>query len=103
MRLRTSVPLTMHQRPFNWKSDTATPTGKFMFTLLAAVAELERDRIKERQREGIDKARKDGKHLGRPRAANRDEVKMLMNDGFGVAEIARQMRCSRMTIYRHLK
>ena len=45
--------------------DTSTPTGKFMLTVLAAVAELEREYILERQREGIAVAKAAGKYKGR--------------------------------------
>jgi len=46
--------------------DTTTPTGKFMLTVFAAVSELERDYILQRQREGIAIAKKQGKYRGRP-------------------------------------
>src|SRR6516165_8793302 len=47
--------------------DTSTPLGKMIFTVLRAVAELERNLIKERVAMGISRARKQGKQLGRPR------------------------------------
>ena len=47
--------------------DTPTPMGKMIFTILGAVAELERSLIKERVAMGIQRARKQGKTLGRPR------------------------------------
>src|SRR5215472_8371041 len=47
--------------------DTSTPMGKMIFTVLGAVAELERNLIKERVHMGISRARKQGKPLGRPR------------------------------------
>lgn len=46
--------------------DTTTPTGKFMLTVFAAVAELEREYIMQRQREGIAIAKQQGKYRGRP-------------------------------------
>ncbi|WP_087064319.1 recombinase family protein [Intestinibacillus massiliensis] len=45
--------------------DTTTPTGKFMLTVFAAVAELEREHILQRQRKGIDIAKGQGKYTGR--------------------------------------
>jgi DNA invertase Pin-like site-specific DNA recombinase len=48
--------------------DTSTPTGKMVFTVLGAVAELERSLIAERVRAGLRNARAKGKRLGRPRA-----------------------------------
>jgi len=47
--------------------DTSTPMGKMIFTVLGAVAELERNLIKERVHMGISRARKQGKRLGRPK------------------------------------
>ncbi len=49
--------------------DTSTPTGKMVFTVLGAVAELERSLIAERVRAGLRNARAKGKKLGRPRKA----------------------------------
>ena len=46
--------------------DTSTPTGRFMLTVFAAVAELEREYILQRQKEGIAIARQQGKYKGRP-------------------------------------
>ena len=45
--------------------DTSTPTGKFMLTIFGAVAELEREYILQRQREGIAIAKEQGKYTGR--------------------------------------
>lgn len=47
--------------------DTSTPMGKFTFTVMAAMAEMERDLIRERTKEGLDAARKKGKRIGRPK------------------------------------
>jgi DNA invertase Pin-like site-specific DNA recombinase len=49
--------------------DTTTPMGKFILTLLALLAELERDMISVRVHEGIDRAKAQGKKLGRPKGA----------------------------------
>lgn len=52
---------------FSEQVDTSTPTGKMVFTVLGAVAELERSLIAERVKAGLRNARARGKHLGRPR------------------------------------
>lgn len=54
--------------------DTTTPTGKLMFGVLGAVAEFENDLRRERQREGIEKARKAGKYRGRRRKIDHADV-----------------------------
>src|SRR5258708_18422736 len=51
---------------FSEQMDTSTPTGKMIFTVLGAVAELERSLIAERVRAGVRNARAKGKRLGRP-------------------------------------
>lgn len=55
--------------------DLATPAGKLMLTMLAAVAELERENIKARQMAGIERARAEGKNLGREKVINDYEVR----------------------------
>lgn len=54
--------------------DLATPAGKLMLTMLAAVAELERENIKVRQMAGIERARAEGKNLGREKTIDDEEV-----------------------------
>jgi DNA invertase Pin-like site-specific DNA recombinase len=62
--------------------DTSTPTGKMVFTVLGAVAELERSLIVERVRAGIKNARAKGKRLGRPRKIrNADQINQLRANG----------------------
>jgi DNA invertase Pin-like site-specific DNA recombinase len=62
--------------------DTSTPTGKMVFTVLGAVAELERSLIGERVRMGVENARRKGKRLGRPaiRQLNAAEVEKVRAD-----------------------
>jgi DNA invertase Pin-like site-specific DNA recombinase len=62
--------------------DTSTPTGKMVFTVLGAVAELERNLIAERVKAGLRNARAKGKILGRPRKiANSEEINRLRSQG----------------------
>ena len=85
--------------------DTATPTGRMMLTMLGTVAEFERALMLERQRIGIDKARGEGKYLGRkPTAkAKAPMVLSLKAQGIGPAEIARKVGIGRASVYRILK
>lgn len=84
--------------------DTSTPTGKLMLTILGGVAEFEREIMLERQREGIAKAKAEGKYKGRkPTArAKAEEVLALHAKGVGAAEIARQLGIGRASVYRAL-
>jgi DNA invertase Pin-like site-specific DNA recombinase len=62
--------------------DTSTPTGKMIFTVLGAVAELERSLIVERVRAGLRNARAKGKKLGRPRkVASPSEIARMRSEG----------------------
>ncbi|MEA2756817.1 MAG: hypothetical protein QOJ54_3106, partial [Aliidongia sp.] len=91
-------------RIINLGIDTGTATGKLMLTVLGGIAEFEREIMLERQREGIAKAKADGKYLGRrPTArAKASEVLALDAAGIGRAEIARRLGIGRASVYRIL-
>lgn len=75
--------------------DTTTPTGRMIFTVLGAVAELERSLIAERVRAGLRNARAKGKRLGRPRVAtNATEIATLRDQGLTFAAIAERLGIS---------
>ncbi len=84
--------------------DTSTPTGKLMLNLLGSIAQFERELMLERQREGIAKAKADGKYKGRaPTArAKADEVRKLAAENVGPMEIARRLDIGRSSVYRIL-
>ena len=88
----------------NLDLDTATPTGKLILNLLGSIAQFERELTLERQREGIAKAKADGKYRGRaPTArAKAAKVRELRDAGVRPAEIARQVGISRTSVYRVL-
>lgn len=80
--------------------DTSTPTGKMIFTVLGAVAELERSLIAERVRAGLRNARAKGKKLGRPRVSvDAAKVAALRAQGLSWPKIAREMGLSIGTVY----
>jgi DNA invertase Pin-like site-specific DNA recombinase len=84
--------------------DTRTPTGRLMLTMLGAVAEFERALMLERQREGIAKAKADGKYLGRVPTAQRQrgEVERLRGEGVKPSDIAKRLGIGRASVYRIL-
>ena len=84
--------------------DTSTATGRMMVNIIGSIAQFEREMMLERQREGIAKARADGKYKGRkPTAiAKVGEVRELRQGGVGPSEIARQLGISRASVYRRL-
>lgn len=87
--------------------DTTTSHGKLMLSILGAFAEFELDIRKERQREGIDKAKAEGRYAGGKAKLDADEVKKMRNSGMGAAAIAkdfqrRGINVSTRTVYRTL-
>jgi DNA invertase Pin-like site-specific DNA recombinase len=79
--------------------DTTTPAGRFLFNTLAAVAELERDLIRERTRAGMAAAKRRGARIGRPRAAlSASELWRRHRIGESVAEMARGLGVARSTV-----
>lgn len=86
--------------------DTTTTMGKFILTIFGAVAELERNSIRERQREGIDIAMAEGRMTGRPKKAEKtfgDMYISVKNGGLSASEGARKLGISRSTWYRKVK
>ena len=83
--------------------DTSTPMGKMVFTVLAAVAELELSLIKERVVLGLERAKAQGKQLGRPMIeANEEQLLALSEQGLSSRQIAEQLNLSPSTVLRRL-
>jgi DNA invertase Pin-like site-specific DNA recombinase len=85
--------------------DTGTATGRLMMNVVGAVGQFEREMMLERQREGIAKAKAEGKYTGRqPTAmAKAKQVRALRRHGVAPMEIARQLGISRASVYRCLQ
>ena len=86
--------------------DTTTAGGRLVFHLMGAIAEFERSLITERTRAGIAAARKRGKHLGRPVALSREQVRharALIDGGESPAAVASSLGVSRSTLYRAMQ
>jgi DNA invertase Pin-like site-specific DNA recombinase len=85
--------------------DTSTAAGKAFLDMLGVFAEFETNLRKERQLEGIAKAKAEGKYKGRPvsiDAAKVQQVQQLKADGLGASEIARVVGIGRASVYRAL-
>jgi DNA invertase Pin-like site-specific DNA recombinase len=82
--------------------DSSTAQGRLMVNVLGSIAQFEREIMLERQREGIAKAKAEGKYKGRkPTAvAKADQVQELHAQGVGASEIARQLGIGRSSVYR---
>lgn len=96
----------IHLQILNLGIDTGTPTGRLVLTMMAGLAKFERELLRERQRRGIDAARRAGKHLGRPAllGAAHAEIaiqRLRANDTLGI--IAREWRVSERTLSRLIR
>lgn len=80
--------------------DTTTSTGKLTLSILGAVAEFEADIRKERQRDGIDRAKANGVYRGRKPSIDIARIETLMAAGLPPAAIAREMGIGRASVYR---
>jgi DNA invertase Pin-like site-specific DNA recombinase len=86
---------------YSEQMDTSTPAGKMVFTVLGAVAELERSLIVERVKAGLRNAKAKGRTLGRPRKfTDARKVVLLRAQGLGWRTIARRMGLSARTVRR---
>ncbi len=84
--------------------DTSTPTGRMIFTVLGAVAELERSLIAERVRAGLRNARAKGKKLGRPRkAVDRARIASLRRTGASWTAIGQKLGVGEGTVRRAVR
>lgn len=82
--------------------DTSTATGKLMLNVMSSVAQFEREMMLERQREGISKAKADGKYKGRKPTARLkvSAIKKLLDSGMSKAQVADNLGISRSSVYR---
>ena len=82
--------------------DTTTATGKMMLNVMASVAQFEREMMLERQKEGIAKAKAEGKYTGRkPTAMAKSEAVMsLLKTGMSKGRVCEQVGISKASLYR---
>ncbi len=84
--------------------DTSTPMGKMVYTVIAAVAELERSLIRERVVMGLQRAKAQGKKLGRPRASvDAEKIHRLRSKGLSLRAIAQHTGISHTKVAKFLK
>src|SRR3954469_7345545 len=101
---------TMGEKGIGFRSlsdsiDTTTAGGRLYFHMMGALAEFERDLIRERTRAGMNAARARGEHLGRKPAlspAQIDHARLLVDRGESPSAVARSLKVGRSTLYRAL-
>lgn len=102
---KREIVVRFHKESLTFTNE-ANPMSKIMLQIMAAVAGFERALIKERQLEGIAKAKQAGKHLGRKPSLNDKqltELKEMIDGGRHKTEVADHFKVSRQTIYRLLE
>ena len=82
---------------------TAGDLGRMVVTVLGMVADMELKFIRDRQRAGIDAAKRKGVYKGRKKQVDEDRIRQLAGQGIPKARIARDLGVSRMSVYRALK
>ncbi len=85
--------------------DTTTPGGKLIFYIFGAIAEFERDLIRERTLAGIKRARKEGKRIGRPKLSkyHRNLIINLYQKGYSMRRISKEIRVSYGSVHKVVK
>lgn len=88
----------------NLNMDTSTATGRLILDIMGSIGQFEKDMMLERQREGIAKAKAEGKYKGRKKTAQAksDDVLRLRKEGLGPTEIYKKLGISRSSVYRIL-
>lgn len=86
-------------------SATPSPTGKLLLSMLGAVAEFERSIIRERQAEGIARAKARGVYKGRKPVPGEkiEQARQLISQGVPKARVARDLGISRSSLYKHIE
>ena len=91
----------------NLNVDTSTPSGELIYTVMAAFAQFERSNLIKRTKEGMAAARLRGKHIGRPRKLNLEEVLLaqakVQAGEATITEMAELLDCSRETLAQAMK
>lgn len=91
-----------HLRATDQPIDTTTAAGKAFLGMLGVFAEFETNIRKERQLEGIAKAKAEGRYNGRPRSVPEEEIRKLKAEGVPVPEIVKRLGVGRASVYRAL-
>ena len=92
----------VHLKAIEQPIDTSTPAGRAFLQMLGVFAEFETAIRKERQMEGIAKAKAEGVYTGRKATISADQVIALFKAGKGPSQIAKELKIGRASVYRYL-
>lgn len=97
------ISLKFHKEHLDFNGDNS-PMQQLMLTMLGGIYQFERSMILERQRESIAIAKAKGKYLGKPiNEALHNKIRALFNQGVNKTQIAKQLGCTRPTVYKALE
>lgn len=97
------ITVRFHKEFLTFSTDQSSPMSELMLNMLGAVAQFERSMIRERQREGIAKAKQAGKYKGRKPNEERNQIiRELRAEGLSIRKIASQLGCNPSTVQRAL-
>ncbi|SOC38113.1 DNA invertase Pin-like site-specific DNA recombinase [Rhizobium subbaraonis] len=100
--VRTLEKKGVHLKATEQPIDTGSPAGRAFLQMLGVFAEFETAIRKERQLEGIAKAKRDGVYKGRKASIDADRINELVAAGKGATEIAKELGIGRASVYRYL-
>jgi DNA invertase Pin-like site-specific DNA recombinase len=103
--IKKNVKVHFHKENLIFKGDNS-PIDNLLLQVMGAVSEFERNLIRERQLEGIENARRKGKHLGRKKTLTKTQIKELKEmtkNGIHKTKIAEKFGISRQSVYSYLK
>ena len=96
------VTVIFNKQGLTFKPDASNPMNELMFTMLAAFSQFERELMLERQREGIAKAKAEGKYKGRPATVDKEAIIKARADGKSFRAIAKECQVALSTLQRVL-
>ncbi|MEW9150210.1 recombinase family protein [Acinetobacter indicus] len=98
------VTVQFHKEAMKFNSDKSDSMSNLMFNILGSFAEFERELMLERQREGIAKAKEQGKYKGRTKSVDADAIRNAMKkEGASFRRVARELGVSLSTVQRAMK
>jgi DNA invertase Pin-like site-specific DNA recombinase len=96
------VTVIFNKQGLTFKPDASNPMNELMFTMLAAFSQFERELMLERQREGITKAKAEGKYKGRPATVDKEAIIKARAEGKSFRAIAKECKVALSTVQRVL-